>query len=328
MAKKLEICKSRSTNYINFKWGVIIEYITTKFISQYLSVYNNVIELGSVPGPIFGQRYSPDGITIVEDNEGIEHIVLIEIKSPITRTVKTTIPSYYLPQIKTGLCTLPICEYGLFLDINYKFSTYYEIQKKGHYDYPINNLKIENEAACYGVIKFYIKQKFEKELDKKFIKSLFLKNKLRDLVKMGTSYIEKIFDLFYDDYLTIKCSPICIHKPEYILLNGQDATIDYIKNIKKKELDKFIANDNNDCIGYMGWKMFNCLIKKINKDSLYLKKNNNKISKFIEELEYYNNIKNKDEMKKKFITKYPYTYKKMEDMIKDSEEELVELMKK
>ena len=90
--------------------------------------------VGAKEGNRILQVCTPDGICAIKKDilskfidcdrlEGDEVIVLIEIKCPTMRTIEsnwTTKTNRYRSQVLTGLCTVPIAKFGLYLDFCYR----------------------------------------------------------------------------------------------------------------------------------------------------------------------------------------------------------------
>jgi hypothetical protein len=81
-------------------------------------------ETGSIPGVIDRQRYSPDGLGIVKLLNGDDvfeyFIVLFEFKAPYSSMPDGKIPKHYMPQIQTGLLTIPLADTAIFVNNCYR----------------------------------------------------------------------------------------------------------------------------------------------------------------------------------------------------------------
>lgn len=77
--------------------------------------------------------YSPDGIGVVNDE-----IVLFEFKAPYSRrTTPTKIPEYYIPQVQTGLNSIDICDYALFIEAEFRVCSWDQLDTgRLHMEYP------------------------------------------------------------------------------------------------------------------------------------------------------------------------------------------------
>lgn len=95
-------------------WGHLFEHVAKIFISQQ---YGKIYEFGSIPHCQYPVCYSPDGILVEED-----HLVLLEIKSPIFRGIHK-IPESYLYQVYTGMCILAV-KYTLFVQCRFRRCKY------------------------------------------------------------------------------------------------------------------------------------------------------------------------------------------------------------
>lgn len=174
------------------QWGNIFENITTMFFEI---LFNNKInEVGSIPGirneqgfPI--QSYSPDGLIVIKKRELIkiinhnfndiskeykekynkihetlddELIVLNEIKSPATRIPNGEIPDKYIYQPSIGLCTIPITDLSLFIDVVYRKCSFDDFNYTNNYDTNFHNSddsKLNQSPHCLGMFCIYEKTK-------------------------------------------------------------------------------------------------------------------------------------------------------------------------
>jgi hypothetical protein len=118
--------------FLPFIWGHLFEEVVNKTMEFKLGVEIETA-IGALPGIIDKQTYSPDGTTVVSRRalcrllnrenlddfippEGEFVTVLMEYKAPIYKPVKPgePVPEHYLPQVKTGLDTIRLCQMALF----------------------------------------------------------------------------------------------------------------------------------------------------------------------------------------------------------------------
>jgi putative phage-type endonuclease len=94
------------------RWGKVLEDITIAALEKLFNC--SIYVPGSIPhSEVTVHANSPDGVTYVK---AWDSIVLIEIKNPSGRIPGGTIPKYYKSQIKSGLDTIPICDFAIFAD--------------------------------------------------------------------------------------------------------------------------------------------------------------------------------------------------------------------
>ena len=167
VAEKSGIKESFKGN-INTRWGCLFEQVTREWTQLTLLIKDKIIEIGSIEGIIPGQRYSPDGLGIVQlydENDNIIYfMVLFEFKSPLKSIPDGSIPKHYIPQIQTGLLTIPITEVGIFVNNCYRKCALNDIGFNMTYDNIFHSgditkkltkkQKIEEVFAC-GIICFY-----------------------------------------------------------------------------------------------------------------------------------------------------------------------------
>lgn len=150
------------------RWGSLFEPVTNRLAE--LLFDTNISETGSLPGVIPEQRYSPDGLGVVTVKcklqldkiiETIEHcIVLFEYKAPYSSIPKGIIPKHYIPQVLTGLCSIPIADFAIFISNMYRKCSLPNLLNNTKYDTEFHKgdarkkLKIEAPLAL-GMIIFY-----------------------------------------------------------------------------------------------------------------------------------------------------------------------------
>jgi len=156
-------------------WGNLFEHITKKWGEIILKMPRSIKEAGSIQGVIDRQRYSPDGLGVVQlvclDETKEYFIVLFEFKAPLSSIPSGTIPKHYIPQIQTGLLSIPIAETSIFINNCYRmcalsdlaFNTVYNTK---FHDKDMNKVKAAKKndltksmpLAC-GIIFFYQESK-------------------------------------------------------------------------------------------------------------------------------------------------------------------------
>lgn len=107
--KKLGMSVFKGNSYT--VWGTIMENLVILLLEDIFMC--KIIELGSLPGAVEFQKYSPDGLAYVPS---LNKIILFEIKSACRRLATGSIPNMYKPQIYTGLDTIPLADMGVFVD--------------------------------------------------------------------------------------------------------------------------------------------------------------------------------------------------------------------
>lgn len=159
---------SKFMGNIACRWGKMFEVITQK-VTEYIFDIEYMYETGSLEGAIQHQRYSPDGLGIVKikceseyDDEIMETeeqcIVLFEYKAPYSSIPPGFIPKHYLPQVKTGLCSIPISDFAIFINNLYRKCPMDDLNESLSYDKDFHSrdskLTVE-EVLALGVNIFY-----------------------------------------------------------------------------------------------------------------------------------------------------------------------------
>lgn len=95
------------------RFGRVMEEVTRKFIEK---LFNTIVwEFKSLPNQLKYTSYSPDGVTVLKLFNKIM-MLLLEFKTPMSRIPDGKIPKEYLPQIKAGMCAIPMVEGALFVN--------------------------------------------------------------------------------------------------------------------------------------------------------------------------------------------------------------------
>jgi hypothetical protein len=172
IARKLGLKKFNGNLYT--LWGSLMEMITTMLIEKLFDV--KIIELGSVEGCVPHQRYSPDGLAnmILKCRHVIngqifyklEYLtILFEFKSPFSKIPNGSIPSHYLPQVLTGLCTFPDVDCALFVNNTYRKCGLSDFNFNSNYDksftekdqFNLKKAKVEiKNPLSMGFLMFYM----------------------------------------------------------------------------------------------------------------------------------------------------------------------------
>lgn len=159
---------SKFNGNIACRWGKIFEIITQRITERVLNI-DQIYETGSLEGAVPHQRYSPDGLGVVKLHcesefcgEMIETeeycIVLFEYKSPYSSIPMGIIPKYYLPQVKTGLCSIPIADFAIFINNLYRKCAMVNLNESLEYDtiFHSRDTKFEpKHVLALGVNIFY-----------------------------------------------------------------------------------------------------------------------------------------------------------------------------
>ncbi len=99
-------------------WGQFFEDHTKRILER--ATLDRIYEVGTVEAFVKNHKFSPDGLTVIRgDSYESEQIVLVEIKSPY-RKLSHGVPSYYMPQLQSGLANLDLCDHALFVNVIYR----------------------------------------------------------------------------------------------------------------------------------------------------------------------------------------------------------------
>ncbi len=282
------------------RWGTLFENITKMYTEQLLCMEEQIMETGSVEGAIPRQRYSPDGLGVVEllnvDGEVDTYIILFEFKAPYRTFPNGRIPPNYLPQVQTGLLSIPIAEYAIFVNNSYRKCPLKELDFTPSYDsiYHATDFKKRRKGAgdsvfACGVIYLYQtethKNDFLTDISETDIEEILYDDIDREIflrsdIDFGT-VSKDLFDRMLEHLSNKKIfaeyySPILNHK----ICNK----IPFIKmhNLQRNEtgnLQEFISacsvdayNKHANIIGVLPWKLLSSDVLLVEKDPNWLNK--------------------------------------------------------
>lgn len=280
--QKLSITKFGGNIYTRF--GNAFEDVIANIIDVWLKTKS--YETGSIPGLVdcngnVVQTYSPDRILTCKrdrldklinskfnscDKEYIEMynemfcktddvVVLNEFKCPPMRAINGSIPSNYVTQPATGVCTIPFIDISLFIDSAFRKSSLDQFKFNSCYDtYFHNKPNNEIKPIFIGAIYFYTLNDNDVKYDLSHIKDLGLLN---------TSDFNNLLN---DNK---------VYYPNTFILPTFD-----IQSWLNKTNDDFIkyCNDNNfKPIGILPWKLFKIAIIPVLNDLSFLDNHKQKI---------------------------------------------------
>ena len=244
---------SKFNGNIACRWGKIFECVTQRLTERILNI-EQIHETGSLEGAITHQRYSPDGLGVVKiicesevDGEIIETeeycIVLFEYKSPYSSIPMGIIPKHYLPQVKAGLCSIPITDFAIFINNLYRKCSMDDLNTSLNYDTGFHSRDkkfVPEIVLALGVNIFY-------QTPEQKIKFINLYNSLyKDNYSYDSSYDSS--DDSSDDEAENVFNKINIPKS----YNSIPEIYKYIKNIidnnekiKKGEIEKEETNETH-----------------------------------------------------------------------------------
>lgn len=144
------------------RWGNLFEGVSEKtFVHLFLNKYKShkIYSTGSIPHwGVENHKYSPDGLCLMNFPNQYK-ISLLEFKSPHRSVPDHKVPRHYLPQIKSGLCTIEIAENAIFVNNMFKKCGLNQLDFTLSHDelYHKNSkpyLKNIDQALCHGIILF------------------------------------------------------------------------------------------------------------------------------------------------------------------------------
>jgi hypothetical protein len=165
------------------RWGKMFENVTTLFMEDVLDIDGKIQETSSIEGAIPGQRYSPDGLAVIKmlcgKHIGGEYIeryeyltILFEFKSPYSGIPNGKIAKYYVPQVMTGMCSIPIADLALFVNNMFRKCSLKNFDYTVNYDKYFHNKDegkvVVEEPLAIGLIFIYFKDETRKKFLEKY----------------------------------------------------------------------------------------------------------------------------------------------------------------
>ena len=134
------------------RWGTLFEPVTVKYVEHKYGI--KIYETGSIEGKIERQRYSPDGLGVIDNK-----IYLFEFKAPFSTVPIGKIPHHYIPQVQTGLLTIDIAHSSKFINNMYRKCSLQDLNFDTKYDTnfhvsKIPKCRIPSSPICCGIIGF------------------------------------------------------------------------------------------------------------------------------------------------------------------------------
>jgi len=289
------------------RWGKLLEEVTRQWSELVLCMEDEIKETGSVEGFVKNQRYSPDGLGIVE-LDGKHQIILFEFKAPLGLLPNGKVPKHYLPQILTGMASMPFVSKSIFVnncyrkcplsDLNFE-STYDEKFHAGDFKKRKAGLR-KSEVKGVGLIFFYTTDVRE-TLYKKYVHDEDAVINWEEPMGRPQAYTRDIdYDLLFSEelidfgasdkfarlldmydvndvsayYATIKMNraavndmPIC--QDQLIEFEETDVNFTAYFNNKLKHFLRFCTLHNYKPIGYLPWKLMVSDIIVVERDVLW-----------------------------------------------------------
>jgi hypothetical protein len=150
VARKLGLRKFRGNLYT--KWGSLFEGCSESIITVYAG---KIYSMGSIPHETLPHKYSPDGLCVLEI-DGQKYIVLLEFKAPFKKIPNNSVPTNYIPQVKSGMCTINISEMCLFVNNMFRRCSLSQLNSEGYNNLLHGDKEHYEDCAFRGVIAFSI----------------------------------------------------------------------------------------------------------------------------------------------------------------------------
>ena len=257
------------TGNIATRWGTLFEHVTALWVKTIMHFETDLIEIGSIEGSIKGQRYSPDGLAVVRNINGTYSYILFEFKSPLNSLPTKTIPKHYVPQVQTGLLTIPEADHAIFVNNSYRKCELKDLNFTTNYDFEFHSsdfkkLKygLKNTPIAIGLVLFF------KPADE-IIKGNY--------IDYGSSKedVESLFEKISEGTV--------LHDVSF--LQTVQGIYDFSNYIIKSE--EKLNSDNKNLIGILPWKLMRSNVIKEERDPNWRSIIEKPVEQFISILENY-----------------------------------------
>ncbi len=300
---------------INSRWGHTFEDVQVKMIQ---TIWNcQIFETGSVPGNP-GIAYSPDGVAVVPNNrvaaclpkteklpEDSHSIILFEFKSPPKNMPKGEIPSYYVAQPLTGLCTLKLCEYSVFINSMFRRCAVEDFDWNLKYDREFHNKDKKDdvkEILALGIIAFY--EPSDQSLSTG--ESSSPQPSVLPYIDYGKSSLKDLEDMFYKE--SIHAYEKAYSKVVLSNVFKERVGMDLTEENPSVSIERFVENFHNTnkgkLIGILPYKLFKIDFIKVDRQENFV----NDLQPMIDRsLEIINTVKSFpiDERMEKLLDYFP-----------------------
>ena len=257
------------------RWGNLFEPITKDYTEQIVSC--EIEEYGSLQGAFDRQRYSPDGIGIVKakcvDGTYEYFIVLFEFKAPSGSLPEGKIPEQYIPQVQTGLLSIPICDFAIFVNNCYRkcsladlsINNFTTTTSTNGYDTKYHNGDIKKRKAhllnapyAIGIIFFYTKNAVINEFTgQRCDEPSMIDYGNVDINVMLKQFDDKLITPYYCKILltdTNKLSYVKMHSLEQKMSNSKACIDEYIER-NTREFLSYCTTNKVHTVGFMPYKL-------------------------------------------------------------------------
>ncbi len=313
------------------RWGQMFEPITRDFSAQ-IFMMESIEEYPSIPGKISDQWYSPDGIGIVEfiseNGDKVYYIILFEFKAPLKSIPDGKIPKYYLPQVLTGLDSIPICDYAIFVNNCYRKCKFEDLETD-KYDRTFHSLDmyrgVKPITYAFGVVCF--KQNKENPESSGCItdnEEILILNKSKsspiDFGNESEKVIDKLLELVESKRVQLVYSPI-IYKSKNIksipLVSEHQIDHEYKYSESVCELKSFIESisysDDSYFIGYLPWKLVKTDVILEHRDESWVDNIKNPVENTISIIKKLNSIQDKEKREQEYYKIYSSQFEQVPD---------------
>lgn len=276
---------------IKVQWGNLFEAVIKAFVEAEhdTTIYGSDIYISAVDNV----SYSPDGIGVI-DIDGRAGIALFEFKCPFSRIPTGVPPEYYVPQVKTGLCMIPIVDFGVFVEGVFRRCAWGDLGPNEHYDLTLTTKVAARPPQAFGFIGFYYNRALASKnmtqpdtAGRKFGWMMKLYREAFEVGNKSNNYMTNdLGDCARDLFVALmKCHDLGLLEVWYgPMVRSPPSWYDALRllNASLSEFEGLCRANDWTNMGILPWKLFNVHYNVIDKEADYLEPWKEKISEIID----------------------------------------------
>jgi len=272
-------------------WGNVFEELIRLHAEEIFSC--TIIETGSIPYKEGYLSYSPDGISIVGNNNLAKHLnlrefglnmadreflTLFEFKCPHSRIPSIEIPDHYRPQITIGMNIIDIMEVGIFIQAVFRRCNFTDLKYNslhngfGHF----KRASVEGNPIESGFMVMYCEDKNYANDLTEYLHTDHRNSKINGIIDIGSMYDSEMFEEIMLSCVSkkIKIDYLFRNKYEPNIFNSDGMTQAFynisLQHRANKALSQAIGKYGETIIGILPYKLLDVYITPVIKESDYI----------------------------------------------------------
>lgn len=276
-------------------WGNVFEELIRLHTEKIFSC--TIIETGSIPYKKGYLSYSPDGVSIVGNNNLAKHLnlhkfgldkndreflTLFEFKCPHSRIPSNEIPDHYRPQITIGMNIIDIMEVGIFIQAVFRRCNFTDLKYNslhngfGHF----KRASVEGNPIESGFMVMYCGDaNYASDLTE-YLSTDHRNAKINGIIDIGSMYDSEMFEEIMLSCVSkkIKIDYLFRNSYETNIFNSDGMTQAFynisLQHRATKALSQAIDKYGGTIIGILPYKLLDVYITPVLKESDYIETSN------------------------------------------------------